>query len=64
MKGSKKYRALQNDLDKVGILTLILKTGKKEYNFIVNSTIVACFKKRDSANKRILKLYNKNYEAL
>ena len=63
MNGSKKYRKLQNDLDKVGIITVIIKTGKKQFDFNINSTIVATFKKRDSANKRIVKLHNQNYES-
>lgn len=62
MKGSKKYRKLQSDLDKVGIITSIIRLGKKQFDFYVNGTNAGGFKKRDSANKRIVKLHNQNYE--
>jgi hypothetical protein len=62
MKGSSKYRKLQNDLDNVGIPTSILKIDKKAYSFMVNFEIVAVLKKRDSINKRLIKLHNERLQ--
>lgn len=57
MKGSAKYRIMQNELDKKGHITSIVRQGKKSFAFIVNGAIIKVFKKRDSANKRISKLH-------
>jgi hypothetical protein len=57
MKGSGKYRKIQNDLDGIGLNTSVVRQGKKAYALVVNFEIVAVLKKRDSINKRILKLH-------
>jgi hypothetical protein len=56
MTGSPKYRNIQSELDKKGIYTKIIKLDHKKYAYIVDFQIVAIFKKRHSANKRIMKL--------
>lgn len=57
MKGGSKYRKMQNELDKIGFITAIIKNGRKNYAFILNGQIIKVFAKRDSCNKRIVKLY-------
>lgn len=60
IKGNEKYRKLMAELDKKDILISIQKTGENEYTFINNGTIEKVYKKRESCNKRILKLYKKH----
>lgn len=55
-KGVSKFRLIQSQLDELGIITSLLKTGKKEYSLIVNGEIVKLYKKRENANFRLLKL--------
>ena len=57
--GRKKYRAILSELDTKGIVVAIIRAGEKNYNFIENGVIVKNYKKRESYNKRLLKL-NKN----
>lgn len=61
MAGSKKYRKLQGELDKIGIFTFIIRSGKRQFDFVVNGEIVKSFKKRSSANMRIVKLHKEHY---
>lgn len=57
--GRKKYRAILQQLDAKGIVVAIIRAGHKNYNFIENGVITKNYKKRESCNKRLLKL-NKN----
>ena len=57
--GRKKYRAILQQLDAKGIVVAIIRAGHKNYNFIENGVIVKNYKKRESCNKRLLKLKNK-----
>lgn len=57
--GRKKYRTILQQLDAKGIVVAIIRAGHKNYNFIKNGVIVKNYKKRESCNKRLLKL-NKN----
>ena len=57
--GRKKYRAILSELDAKGIVVAIIRAGHKNYNFIENGVIVKNYKKRESCNKRLLKLKNK-----
>lgn len=59
-KGSPKYRKMQNTLDNKGIMTAIVREGKKTYSFIVNGEVVKTFSQRTSANKQIVKLYKQH----
>lgn len=54
--GSKKYREMQCQLDKIGTATAIVKEGDT-YSFYTNYQLIKTFKKRDSCNKRIVKLF-------
>ncbi|MFB9099008.1 MULTISPECIES: hypothetical protein [Flavobacterium] len=60
MKGSPKYRTIQSDLDKIGLMTAIVREGAKTYTFIINGQVIKCFKRRDSINRRLLKLHKKH----
>ena len=64
MKGSAKYRKMQNNLDKIGLHTNIIKIDNKAFAFIVNFETIKVFKKRDSINKRIIQLHKTKYETL
>lgn len=54
--GRIKYRAILHELDAKGIVVAIIRAGQKNYNFIENGVIVKNYKKRESCNKRLLKL--------
>ena len=45
-----------HELDAKGIVVAIIRAGEKNYNFIENGVIVKNYKKRESCNKRLLKL--------
>ena len=62
IKGSKKYRQLQGELDKIGYMTAIVRQEKKNFLFIINGEIIKSFKKRESINKRIKKLHNEKLQ--
>lgn len=59
----KKYRVILSELDSKGIMISIVRVCEKNYNFIINGEIVKNYKKRESANKRLLKL-QKKYKAI
>ncbi|UOX35289.1 hypothetical protein LXD69_07160 [Flavobacterium sediminilitoris] len=59
-RGVPKYRLIQSHLDELGIMTTIHKTGKNEYSFMINGVIVKIYKKRENANKKLLKLIKEN----
>jgi hypothetical protein len=59
-KGVAKFRLIQAQLDELGIITSVLKTGVKEYQVIVNGEITKLYKKRDNANIYLIKLIKKN----
>ena len=52
-----KYRKMINQLAEKNQLIVIKRNGHKDYDFIINFEIIKNFKKRDSINKRIIKLY-------
>lgn len=54
--GRKKYREIMSKLDAKGIICSIIRAGDKNYNFIINGVIVKNYKKRESCNKRLIKL--------
>lgn len=55
MKGNKKYRKMMGDLDNVGLLIIINRVSKKQYDFILNGEIIKSYKKRDSCNQLLKK---------
>jgi meiotically up-regulated gene 157 (Mug157) protein len=57
MKGAPKYRKMQAELDKNNCITTIVRNYEKSFSFIINGEVIKAFKKRDSANQRIKKLY-------
>jgi hypothetical protein len=59
MKASKKYRKMINDLSEKNQVINIIRNGPKNYDLIINFEIIKNFKKRDSINKRIVKLCQK-----
>lgn len=56
----KEYRVILRELDSKGIMISIVRVCEKNYNFIINGEIVKNYKKRESANKRLLKLQKQN----
>ena len=56
----KKYRKMQNNLDKAGVVTAIVKEGKF-YLYYVDFQLVKSFRKRQSANNRLIKLFKTIY---
>ena len=63
-KGVAKYRLVQAQLDRLGILTSVMKTGKEEHTLVVNGEIVKVYKKRDTANLRLVKILRETPGAL
>jgi len=55
-KGVKKYRLIMNSLSSKGVLVSIHRVNAFNYNFIENGVIIKTYKKRESCNKRLLKL--------
>ena len=48
---SEKYRAIQSELDKKGIVTCILRSGKNAFTLTVNFENVRSYKQRRSCNR-------------
>lgn len=59
-RGSKKYRAMMGFLDSVGFIVSIDRVSKQKFTFLVNGIAIKSYKKRDSCNRQLEKLYNKN----
>lgn len=59
-RASKKYRQMMAYLDSKGLITSIDRVSKKQFTFLVNGTAVKSYKKRDSCNKQLIKIYNQN----
>ena len=59
-RGSKKYRAMMSFLDEIGLMVCIDRVSKKQFTLLVNGEIKKSYKKRDSCNKQIIKMYNQN----
>ncbi len=62
-KGGKKYRKIQGELDSLDFVVCIRRNveyKKITFEFIVNSEIKKVYKKRDSCNRQLVKLYNQN----
>lgn len=57
MKATAKYHKMINELAGKNKLILIIRNGHKNYDYIINFELIKNFKKRDSINKRIIKLY-------
>jgi len=58
----KEFRQLQKNLDDLGFITAIIRSGKnksRRYQVISNGELIKQYKHRISAKKRIIKLYNK-----
>jgi hypothetical protein len=45
-------------LDSHGLICYIDRVSKKQFSFVVNGEILKTYKKRDSCNRQIEKLYN------
>lgn len=58
-KGAKKYRIIQNELDKKGILVAIVRVHNKCFNLVVNGEIRKTYRQRHSCNKQ-LQILNQN----
>jgi hypothetical protein len=59
-KGGRKYRKMMSFLDSVGFVISIQRIHNKRYSLIINGEIIKTFRKRDSCNKRITKMFNQN----
>lgn len=59
---NRQFRIIQGLLDKKGIMTVIIKDGKRRYSYYINGSFQKTFTSRESARRRIAKLYNKHYE--
>lgn len=58
-KSLEKFRKMQNELDQNGFIVDIRTISDNEFSFSVNGTILKVYKKRESANKALTKLYQK-----
>ncbi len=58
-KGVKKYKILRSNLDSKGFVTHINRVNEKCFNLIINGEIVKVYKKRQSANNYLIKLFKK-----
>ena len=56
---NEKYRKMQGELDQWGDLTTIERISKNQFDWIVNGELEGSFAKRESCNKRLIKLYTK-----
>jgi len=63
-RGSKKYRQMMGILDSSGFVVSIDRVSKNQFTFLVNGTAVKSYKKRDSCNRQLVKLYNQNHTSL
>jgi len=59
-RGSKKYRAMMGVLDSKGFLVCIDRVSKKQFTLLVNGIAIKSYKKRDSCNRQIIKMFNQN----
>ena len=59
-RGSSKYRNMMGALDSIGFIVSIDRVSKIKFTFLVNGTAVKSYKKRDSCNRQLVKLYNQN----
>lgn len=59
----KDFTKTQDELDKVGFATNIVRVNKKCFNYIVNFEIIKVFRNRISAKNRIIKLHKKETNA-
>lgn len=56
--GSEKYRNMQAELDKEGIVTCINRVGPKRYQMIEGFEVKKEYRQRASCNRYITRLYN------
>lgn len=56
-KSLERFRQMQNELDQNGFLVDIRTISQNEFSFAVNGEIKKIYKKRESANKALIKLY-------
>lgn len=49
-------------LDSSGFMVSIDRVSKNKFTFLVNGTAVKSYKKRDSCNRQLVKLYNQNQD--
>lgn len=58
-KSLERFRQMQNELDQNGFLVDIRTISQNEFSFAVNGEIKKVYKKRESANKALIKLHKK-----
>jgi hypothetical protein len=56
-----RYRAMCGELDQAGIVIYINRIKEKHFEFQINGEIKRKYKKRESCNRQIVKLYNQNF---
>lgn len=56
----KRYRVMKAELDKIDKVCDIIRAGPKNYMFTVNFEIIKTYKKRNSCNRQIIKLFERN----
>lgn len=49
------------DLDKVSLIIAIDRVSKHQFTFLVNGTIERTYRKRDSCNRRLKRIYMQHY---
>lgn len=59
--GNKRYRLLCSLLDREDLHCKVFREGPKSFSLYVNGTILYNYKKRDSANKRLIALFQNKY---
>lgn len=57
---SPKYRKMMSDLDSKGVMTSIDRVSRCQFTFLQNGEAVKTYKKRDSANKYLKRLWDKH----
>lgn len=55
----KDFSKLQDELDRIGFATNIVRIEKKCFNYVVNFEIIKTFRNRISAKNRVIKLHKK-----
>lgn len=58
-KGSAHIRRIMAELDNKGICTSIIRVDTKRYELHINFEVKKTFRKRASANNRIVRIHNK-----
>lgn len=62
MKAGAKYRKMMAHLDGHGLMVTIDRVNRKQFSFIVNGELRKSYRKRESCNRQLEKLFNQKSE--